>query len=154
MTLVDALSRPQVIVLSEINERIRRYRPTAIPALVDEDVRDAASAMAATLETAARGIVYEHHPASLPAQRVLSLFRQLEADMAARAPVPHGVLALVFRRLEEGCRHAAEKVGGAEAAYLDLLDRLGAARSEETRTGDVGPAERDADAPRIIVPGA
>ena len=39
-------------------------------ALIDDDVAEAAAALAATFETASRGVIYEHRPASLPAERL------------------------------------------------------------------------------------
>jgi class 3 adenylate cyclase len=38
--------------------------------LNDDDVADAAGALAATFETAARGVIYEHAPESLVARRL------------------------------------------------------------------------------------
>jgi hypothetical protein len=40
--------------------------------LADEDVAEAAGALAATYETATRGVIYEHRPQSLAAQRLLT----------------------------------------------------------------------------------
>ena len=47
---------------------IARHRPEGFARLVDSDVADAAAAVAATLETAARGVIYEHPPQS-PSRR-------------------------------------------------------------------------------------
>src|SRR5215469_1264263 len=53
---------------------------SALQPLIDEDVVDAMRALASTYETAARGVIYEHRPASLPAQRVVSGLRPLLAE--------------------------------------------------------------------------
>src|SRR5918999_1003181 len=39
---------------------IARHKPEGFARVVDEDVAEAAAAMAATLETAARGVIYDH----------------------------------------------------------------------------------------------
>jgi hypothetical protein len=157
ISLLEGLSEPQMALLSAVQLQIRRYRPTALPALVDADVVQAASAMAATLETAARGILYEHQTPSLPAQRLLTVFRQLQAEIEARRPIPPRLLAAVFRKLETAGRDAGRHVGEGETAYLDLVDRLtaGAPRGAGPETmagpsGEAGPAE--SDRPRIILP--
>jgi hypothetical protein len=148
--LIDGLAEPQVVILSVAQQYLRRYRPTAIPALVDADVTEAAKAMAATLETAARGIVFEHQTPSLPAQRVLAVFRGLQAEIESRRPAPPKALGVVFRRLESASRTAADEVGGGETAFLDFLDRLAAGAAE--RSGGAPDHEPAPDQPRIILP--
>jgi hypothetical protein len=168
--LLQGLSEPQMALLSVAQQQLRRYRPSAAPALLDSDVADAAAAMAATLETAARGIVYEHQPPSLPAQRLLSVFRQLQAEIEAKRPAPPRILAAVFRKLELASREADRHVGGGDTAFLDFADRLAAGAAAHRGhggpdAGEGGPDRRedpdrrghpdrreDADPPRIIIP--
>ena len=47
---------------------IVRFKPAGLSRLVDSDVAEAAAAVAATLETSVRGVIYEHTPPGLPAQ--------------------------------------------------------------------------------------
>src|SRR4030095_1117241 len=49
---------------------IARHTPEGFSRLLDDDVAEAAAAVAATLETAARGVIYDHAAQSLPAQRL------------------------------------------------------------------------------------
>ena len=49
-----------------------QYQPPELNPLIDEDVAEAMEALAATFETAARGVIYEHRAASLPAERLAS----------------------------------------------------------------------------------
>src|SRR5512134_2264040 len=49
---------------------IARSKPDGLARLTDEDVAEAASACAATIETAAKGVLYEHTPTTLPAQKL------------------------------------------------------------------------------------
>ena len=53
-----------------INTFLVRYEPPELQPLIDDDVAEAAAALAATFETASRGVIYEHRPASLPAERL------------------------------------------------------------------------------------
>jgi hypothetical protein len=154
--LLQGLSEPQMALLSVAQQQLRRYRPSATPALLDSDVAEAASAMAATLETAARGIVYDHSAPSIPGQRLLGVFRELQAEIEAKRPVPPRILAAVFRRLERASREADGRVGGGRTAFLDFADRVaagaaGAAHGPDARDG--GTDSRDPpDPPRIILP--
>ena len=83
-TVLHKLPEQAYEALGVVHDGIARYRPSAIPPLQDGDVADAAAALASTFETAARGIIYEHQPSSLPAQRLMSeLRRALDAWMRA-----------------------------------------------------------------------
>jgi len=155
LRLVEGLARPQVATLSHVQQALLRYRPTAIPAVLDTDVRDAAAAMAATLETAARGIVYEHQTASLPAQRLVGLFREVMSRFDPEGRLPPAAVAAVFRRLEWGVREASAIVGAADTAFLEFTERvlLGSAERDSAAQAaqpDEQPERRHA--PRIIVP--
>ena len=55
--------------------QVSRHKPEGFARLVDDDVAEAALACAATLETAARGVIYEHAPQSLPAQTLATELR-------------------------------------------------------------------------------
>ena len=46
------------------------YQPADLGQLIDADVAEATAALAATFETAARGVIYEHRATSLPAERL------------------------------------------------------------------------------------
>src|SRR5262249_20332770 len=45
-----------------------KQQPGDLQTPIDDDVADAMAALAGTLETASRGVIYEHRPASLPAE--------------------------------------------------------------------------------------
>ncbi len=169
-TLLEGVGPMQADLLAMLQAQIRSHRATAIPPLRDEDVRDAAAALASTLETAAKGIVYEHQPASIPATRLMRAWQEVLADVerqaasgrgpggTATAPRP-AMIAGVLRRTEQAAREAAKTLGLAgtpdgETAYLDFLDRV--MRREAGRDAEAGggaPVEADAaDGPRIIIP--
>ena len=103
---------------------ITAYAPSAIPALTDRDVTDAARAMADTLDTAARGIIYAHQVASIPAQRLMAeLNTSLETlRKDGRGPRDADV-ALALKTTAQGAAGAAAALGGGRT-YLDLLGSL------------------------------
>src|SRR6266487_4501371 len=53
------------------------YQPPELQPLIDDDVAEAAAALASTFETASRGVIYEHRPASLPAERLTAALKPL-----------------------------------------------------------------------------
>jgi hypothetical protein len=55
-------------------------RPRLLQSLVDDDVADAMDAMAGTLETASRGVIYDHRPASLPAERLVVMLKPIVTE--------------------------------------------------------------------------
>jgi hypothetical protein len=126
-----------------------KYDPAGLQPLADEDVAEAAAALANTFETAVRGVIYEHKPAGLPAARLAAALKPVIAEAGG----PGGAsfdreAAVVLRRIEEGAR------GGAAAGgpFVELLARVlrqavvAGAPDDPARAGD-----RSAQA-RLILP--
>ena len=67
---------------------IARHKPDALMRTVDSDVVDAAGALAATFETAARGVIYEHRPGSLSAERLTSGLKPVLAEAGQTGGTP------------------------------------------------------------------
>lgn len=103
---------------------VARHEPEGFARLHDEDVADAAGAVAATLETAARGVLYEHTPAALPAQRLAREITARLADVRSHGvTVYDGEAAIALRAMERAARETRLKRPG-EDAYLALMTRL------------------------------
>lgn len=143
---------------------VKRHRKDALPPLADATVAEAAGTFAATLETAARGIIYEHQAPSIPAQRLVAELRAA-LDAASREAGRPGLerdAAAALRRLEQGARTAKaalgdEGAGGHGHEYLDFLERLPAelaSASHETgeREGSGLPPAASPASSRIILP--
>ena len=101
------------------------YAPPDLHGLIDEDVAEAAAALASTFETAARGVIYEHRPASLPAERLSTELRQVlaEAGKGSTSSFDRDA-AVVLRRLEEAVRELRATEHDNTRAFLDLLSRV------------------------------
>ncbi|HEY6359755.1 MAG TPA: hypothetical protein VIX63_01560 [Vicinamibacterales bacterium] len=103
---------------------IARHTPDGFARLVDDDVADAAAAMAATLETSARGVIYEHAATSTVAQRLANELKAMLAEMRQQdATVSDSEAAIVLRSIEQGARES-RKAGVSGTAYLALMARL------------------------------
>ena len=124
---------------------IARHTPEGFSRLLDDDVAEAAAAVAATLETAARGVIYEHGAQSLPAQRLASEMKTMVADMEKQGVrVYDREVAIVLRAIEKGARET-RKIEPGDASYLTLMARL----LQRNRTGAQPPAE---PARSLIIP--
>ena len=104
---------------------IARHTPEGFGKLNDDDVAEAAAAAAATLETAARGVIYEHSAQSLVAQRLAKeLMGLLEEIRQQGTTVYDREAAIVLRAIEQGARETRKATGGDAASYLVLISRL------------------------------
>ena len=125
---------------------IARHAPQGFSRLVDGDVADAAAAVAATLETAARGVIYEHTPQGPPAQALATELKTTLAKMREQgATVFDREAAIVLRAIEQGAREGTIP-SRSQTEYLDLVGRL----LEVTRGPE--PAPQTAPASPLILP--
>jgi hypothetical protein len=158
--ILQGLSDPQHELLLMVQAFLRDGQPGRNPR-TDDEVVQAAAALAETYETANRGIIYEHQARSLSAQELVADLRTLLlAREKEGGRVRGGDVAVVMRRVEAAAKGARQTLaptdpvgpGGplenAETVYLDLLRRL-------LKPRDAG-AEKEPPAPGtsgLIVPG-
>jgi hypothetical protein len=131
---------------------LSRYQPADLTRVIDDDVAEAADAMASTYETAARGVIYEHRPASLPAERLVSGLKPLlaEAGKGAGSSFERDA-SVVLRRVRSVIETVRTGRPGEPRAYLELLGRV--MRSDRTAApGDADGEGSDPSASRLIVP--
>jgi hypothetical protein len=107
---------------------LARHPEEPLRPLLDEDVADAAASVAGTLETAARGVIYEQRPASLTAQDVAAALRQAFDEIAGQFQGPRTPLerdaARALRGIEEAARRVGPLVGDARKGFLGLVGRV------------------------------
>lgn len=103
---------------------VNNYQPIDLHPLLDEDVADAAGALASSLETAARGVIYEHRPASRAAERLMAAFKELlaQAGKGGGETRLQREATLVLRRIEESARQGSPQAGS--RAFIELLARI------------------------------
>lgn len=124
MPAIRHLTERQYQLFFLFHSVIARHRPDGFARLVDADVADAAAAMAATLETAARGVIFEHTPQSHPARSLNGALKALLRQIReGGARVYDGEVAIALRAIEQGAR-TLRAPNENETAYLDLMGRL------------------------------
>ena len=127
--IVSELTDTQYRLLLLFQSATVQHARGALPTLRDEDVAEAAAAAASTLETARKGIIYEHQAVSVPAQRLTSELGRVVTELSAQAGSQQARLerdaAVALRRMEQGARSAGKAgspLEGDEApVYLNLL---------------------------------
>lgn len=125
---------------------IARYRSSDLESIVDDDVVQAAGTLAATFETAARGVIYEHRAASVPAARLAAALKAGLAEAAAGgagSPFERDA-AVILRRIEQAARRMVEAGQAGSRAFIGLLERV-------VQRSDESAPEPDSE-PRLIVP--
>jgi hypothetical protein len=147
LPIIQTLTERQYQLLVFLQQTlISRHKPEGFGRLIDDDVAEAADAVAKTLETAARGVIYEHTAQTATAQRLANEVKALLADMRERgAKVSDREAAIVLRTIARAAREVRRVTDGGDTAYLSLMARL-------LQQAPV-PAEeaRPADTPRLIV---
>jgi hypothetical protein len=122
------------------------YPAPELQPLIDEDVAEACGALAATFETAARGVIYEHRPESLSAERLAGGLKKLLADAASSGGAPfERDAAGVLRHIQQAVAELRASNAPDRRAFLEMVRRL--IRKPEERAEADGP-----QGSRLIVP--
>jgi hypothetical protein len=145
LPLLGGLSERQTRLFLMLAAMIARHQAEAFQKVVDDDIALAAEALAATLETSARGIVYEHRAATLPADRLLTELQSLVADITKEGgSALERDAAIALRRIEGAARDSAKSVAGG-TEFQQLIIRMlappggPAAERPEAQAGPASP---------------
>jgi hypothetical protein len=123
--LTDLQSR----LLLLLGALIARHAPQDFQILRDEDIAEAAGALAATLETAGRGVIYEHRAGTQPARHLADELKHLldeivRGNQGVGASGITDAAMVALRRIEKSARETATATEGSQTAYRDLLTRV------------------------------
>jgi hypothetical protein len=127
----------------------------ALLRVTDEDARQACEALASTFETSGKGLIYEHRPDSLTAQRLTTDARRFLQEVGTQGGRAFEAdAALVLRRLARAIEQVRRRVDEGPSTCLDMAGRmLKVMQREGTAAGtkDSGAATpADEARPRII----
>jgi hypothetical protein len=142
-------SRRQSQLFLLVTTFLVRYEAPELQRPRDDDIVEAFGALASTYETASRGVIYEHRPASLAAGQLMNALKPVlaEAGQGAGSPFERDVV-IVLRRVAESATRVREIETGHARAFLDLLARVIQPKDDHARSEATSPP----DEPRLIVP--
>ena len=126
---LGGVSEPQLQLFFLIQTSVLRFnaanRLPSAPGLTDADVAEAAGALASTLETAGRGVLYEHQSQSVVAEALRREIKTL-LDQVGRGGGSRfeREAAEVLRGIERGARHETLGPGAGAQDYLSLVARV------------------------------
>jgi hypothetical protein len=152
MQMIRDFDQRQSQLFLLITSFLIRYRAPELQPLVDDDVVEAMASLASTYETAARGLIYEHRPASLPAERLVSALRPIlaEAGEGGGSAFERDV-AVVLRRAEEAVRDVRAIEPGNRRAFIEFLQRVVVRKPGTEETTSAGSANSGVES-RLIIP--
>jgi len=181
MPMLQGLNEPQSRILLLMSSLIARHVPGDLQSLRDEDIAEAAGAVAATLETSRRGVIYEHRAGTLVAQHLSEALKGLldelghtprALDTSGNAPGPDGApaaldagqrvdrgrlerdAALVLRRIEQSARDTASQAGtaGADADTSASPSRYRDLLARTFKAAPAPPRSEGSPGSRLIIP--
>ncbi len=119
----------------------------------DADLTDAVAALAATYETAGKGVIYEHRAGSLVGQRLGGEIRRAltEAGIESSRALERDAV-IVLRRVEAAARAAGRHPDAGPATLLDALRRVAREAARDARSEQGRPVRPDAAAASLILP--
>ncbi len=151
---IQAFTERQHQLFFLFHSAIARHTPDGFGRLNDDDVADAARALASTFETASHGVIYEHTPESPVARRLAADLTTMFEEMQKQgARIYDHEAAVVLRAIERGAREVRQSLDGAPDAYLAVMGRLLHVNRLSRTAGAAGPdARAGAPGSSIVLP--
>lgn len=118
-------SEAELQVFFLLASQIVRYRPDSLAPVYDEDIADAASAMAGTLEAASQGLVAHLTGSTTVSEGLRRSFDEVVAVLGQQAgPAVAPMAARVLRGLAQGSQALRATSPDDPVAFLSLLRRV------------------------------
>ena len=148
MSSAGQLSEQQLQLFFLLQSMVLSFKPDGLAQLTDSDVALAAGALAHSLETASRGLIFEEAAASVPAESLRRAFKPVVEEIT-KGGGPHSArdVAIVLRGMERGARHEGWGPTDSDTSYLELVGRVFQQRRLQPR-----PLIREQDTPLILMP--
>ena len=126
MATLGQISERQLQLFFILQTMVLRHKPASLTSLVDADVADAAAALAKTLETASKGVIYDESTSSPVAEGLRRELRPIVDEITkSGGSRAEKEVATLLRGIERGARHeGGVPIGNSPTSYLDLLSRV------------------------------
>ena len=116
---------------------IERFRGDGLDAAIDADVLSGLESLAASYDTATRGLIYEQQASTAPARRLAAGIRGVFDELGRDRPSGFAAdAAEVLRRLADRASRVSAGAGG-QRVFLDLASRV----ARRFGGPDAGPAD-------------
>lgn len=146
MATVGRLSEQQLQLYFVLQSIVLSYQPEGLSRLTDADVAAATGALASSLETAGKGVIFEEAAGTVPAEGLRRSLKAVIEEMTkgggARA---EREVSIILRAIERGARHDGGFIPDGETAYLELVGRVFQQRPQAT-------APQSPEKPLIVTP--
>ncbi len=143
MATVGRLSEQQLQLLFLLQSMVLSYQPDGLARLVDHDVALATAALASSLETASKGVIFEESTTSTVAEGLRRTLKPVIDEITKNSDSRAGrEIGIVLRAMERGARHEGGHIPGGDTSYLELVSRVFQQR----------PQPKAAEKPLIVMP--
>ena len=125
MATIGRLSEHQLQLFFLLQSMVLSYTPDGLARVTDADVALAAGALASSLETASKGVIFEESTGSMVAEGLRRAMRPLidEVIKGAGSRAEREV-AIVLRGMERAARHDGHLIPPGDTSYLELVARV------------------------------
>lgn len=144
MATIGRLSEQQLQLFFLLQSMVLSHQPDGLARMTDSDVALATGALAASLETASKGLIFEEATASVPAEGLRRALKPvIEEVTKSGGSRAEREVAVVLRGMERGARHQGGHIPDGETTYLELVGRVFQQRPKQPKP---------ADKPLIVMP--
>lgn len=125
MATLGRLSDQQLQLFFLLQSIVLSYKPEGLARLSDADVALATGALASSLETASKGVIFEESTGSVVAEGVRRALKPvIEEVTKGGGSRAEREVAIVLRGMERGAQHDGHVIPPGETSYLDLVARV------------------------------
>ena len=125
MATIGRLSEQQLQLFFLLQSVVLSYTPEGLARLTDSDVALATGALAASLETASKGVIFEETTGSVVAEGLRRALKSLIEEVTkGRDSRVEREVSTVLRAMERGARHDGNQIPPGETTYLELVGRV------------------------------
>lgn len=125
MAPMGRLSEQQLQLFFLLQSIILAFKPDSLARILDIDVAQATGAVANSLETASRRVIFEEATSSLIAEGLRKEIRQVVDEVTkSGGSRAEREVALVLRGIERGAKHEDGLVDEGPTGYLALVGRV------------------------------
>ena len=125
MSTLGRLSEQQLQLFFILQSVVLSYKPEGLARLTDDDLALATGALARSMETASKGVIFEETTGSVVAEGLRRALKQVieEVTRGGGSRVDREVL-LVLRGIERGATHQGNTIPAGDTSYLELVARV------------------------------